>query len=320
MPKHNREAASRIDEVRVKLRLKVIALFAFVILGLVPLNAPALAGMAVAPCKIELAMDPGSKKEAEIYILNDSRDRMQIALSTWDFARDRQGRPFPISDEEVKTFRGCGNWVTFPSRKLTLGPGQTGKTKINIEAPAKLDLGSYYTYIQVLGTPCASEGEVLVKSKINALLLITIGHTSETTLLERAVQVQGIEVSPVNFSGPVLLAPTVKNKGNYHLNLQGDIQIKQGKKVIKEIPVQECTLLPKDNLHINKIWEDPPLFGEFTAQFTGKTPGLNKVLKAKNTFWVVSKKLIAAILLAIVTLVTVFFVRRRYRPRKPKEA
>jgi hypothetical protein len=254
-----------------------------------------MAGMAVAPCKIQLVMQPGDKQETEFYILNDSRNKLRVALSTWDFARDRQGRPFPIRPEELKTFRGCGSWVAFHSRALTLDPGQTEKAQIGIEVPPNPGFGSYYTYIQVLGTPLGVKGDVLVKSKINALLLVTIGLPSDIAYLERAMQVRGLKVKPVNFSGPVSLAPIVENKGNYHLNLEGNIQIKQGKKVIKKIPVKECTLLPKDKLQINKVWEDPPPLGKFTAQFSVKSPGLDKVLTAQTNFWVVSRNFIIAV-------------------------
>ncbi len=300
------------EEVVSQLRLKVTSCMAFVILALLAHTSRALAGMAVTPSKIELAMTQGGMQKSEIHIVNDSRIKLRIALSTWDFARDRNSCPFPIRPEEAKVFRGCGSWVAFDSKTLTLDPDQTKTVQINVQVPSSLSQGSYYTYIQVLGIPLNGNGDVLVKSKINALLLVTVGFPSDVTYLERAMRVRDLQIKSINVSGPVALTPVVENSGNYHLNMKGAIKITQGKRIIKEIPIKESTLLPKDKLQIKKVWEDPPPLGKFTAQFDGKAPGLDKVLTARKTFWVVSKQLIIGAGLAAAVMAGALLLGARY--------
>jgi len=298
------------------MRLKSIVIIAFTAFVLMTQNNLALAGMGVAPSKIQLTINPGSQGQTELYIMNDSGNKLEVALSVWDFARDRHGRPFPVYPEEVETFRGCGNWVTFHPKILNLNPGQTGKVQIKAEVPSNVDLGTYYTYIQVLGTPLGTRDNVFIKSQINALLLVTAGLPGDMTYIKRALYARGITVKHINYSEPVWLTPTIENKGNYHANLEGNILIRQDKKVIEKIPVKECTLLPKDTLQINKAWEDPPLLGKFTAQFIGKIQGLDKVIAAKSTFWVISGKLVTAVVSALtIMLIAGLAIRKKYKLR-----
>lgn len=301
--------------------LRTIVLAVSTALLLLVQNNLALAGIGVTPSKIQLSIDPGGKGGAELYIANDSSDELQVTSSVWDFARDRHGRPFPIRPEETKTFRGCANWVTFDSKSLALSPRQIGKIQINVQVPPKTDLGTYYTYVQILSTPSQTKKDILVRSKINALLLVTVGMPTDVSYLEQALQVDGITVKKVNFTEPISLAPTVENKGNYHLNLEGNIQIKQGKKIIKEIPVKEYTLLPDAKLQISKIWDNPPILGKFTALFTGKAQGLNKTITASNSFWVIPGKLaIIAALSIIIVLIAALLLRRKYKRRRPAKS
>lgn len=298
------------------MRLKSIVIIVFTAAFFMTQNNLTMAGMGVAPSKIQLTIDPGSQGQTELYIMNDSGNKLEVALSVWDFARDRNGRPFPVYPEEVKTFRGCGNWVTFHPKILNLNPGQTSKVQIKVEVPANADLGTYYTYVQVRGTPLGTQDNVFIKSQINALLLVTAGLPGDVTYIKRALYAPGIKVKRINYSEPVGLTPTIENKGNYHANLEGNILIRQGKKVIEKIPVKECTLLPKDTLQINKNWEDPPLLGKFTAHFIGKIQGLDKVVAAKSTFWVISGKLVTTVASALaIMLIAGLMIRRKYRLR-----
>lgn len=259
--------------------------------------------MGVVPSKIELTLDRGESEDVPLIIPNNSPTPLKVSFSTWDFARDERGIPYPIGPKDVKTFRGCGSWVTFASKKIHVDTGKAGKAVFTVTVPPDAEFGTYYTYIKAFGAPSPlKKAGVAINYIINALLLVTVGRKGGVPVLKRSAYLKSFFVKRFNFTSPVLFTTKISNTGNVHLNLTGKIQIKKGKVIMETIPIKESTLLPMNTFPIIKAWGNPPLFGKFKAEFTGNV-GLDKPLTDQKTFWVISWKLIVGILGLFVLLI-----------------
>ncbi len=305
-------------------RVKVLITFVLILSVLLAWSAPAKAGMAVVPSKIEISLPPGGQQDVDIDVFSDCKNPLKVQAKSWDFARDEKGNPYPIKPEDVKTFRGCGGWLNFLNRSVTVAPNQTGTVRFTVKVPGDVRLGTYYTYVALRGVPdiAPKKGVSMpVGYTINALLLVTVGgeQTSEQNsppILKRSASLKHFSVNTVNFHNPVPMLLEIENKGNVHLNLKGTIEIWKDKYKGEAIPVQEFTLLPESTLKIPASWEKPPLFGKFTAKFKGDV-GLEKPLIAEEAFWVINQKILVGTAGTLVFLLGLaFFFRWRIKKKE----
>jgi len=304
---------------------------------------PAWAGMGIAPSKIELCLAPGTSQEVGITVANTNPNPAEVKLSVWDFARDERGMAYPIGPEDVETFRGCGSWVVLPPESIVVDAGGSGTMAFTVEVPGDAHFGTYYTYVKAFGTPILKKkGSIGINFDMNALLLVTvcpegteniegtksiegISGSEPIPILRRSAHLKSFSVKRTNFTNPILFTTELENTGNVHLNFTGKIEIMKRKIVVDTIPIKECTLLPKSTFPITKAWEKPPLFGKFTAKFTGDA-GLDKPFTSQREFWVISQKLIfggAGALLLFLALLVIFFkkfkIQSKSRAREGEE-
>lgn len=297
-------------------------------------------GMGVTPSKIRLVVPLGVSVATEVNVINAAPIAMEVRLSSWDFALDEKGMPCPVDPKNIETFRrGCSDWVSFPSEAVKVGPNTTGPAELIVKPPGDAELGTYYCYVQFVGTPATSEeGTVGIAYRLNALLLVTVvpegtggieepGNFdfSSVPVLKRSAQLKSFSVKRINFTNPVSFTAKIENTGNVYLDLEGKIDLVKGKAVVESIPIKGRTLLPMCTATLNRAWEKPPLFGKFTAKFTGDA-GLDKPFTSQKEFWVISQKLIfggAGALLLFLALLVIFFkkfkIQLRSRVREGEE-
>lgn len=314
-----------------------ILVIVFTILLLL-VGTSAIAGIVVYPSRIEVSISPGESQAVELNVANTSINPLKSVVRPWDFARDEHGEAHPIGPEDVKTFRGCSRWLDFESKSAKIPPGEEGTFKFTVTVPKDTQTGTHYCYVTVASTSILSkEAErekeergitVPMTYRISALLLVTVGgeegkRKDSVPTLKRSASLRDFMVNPVNLTESVSLNTEIENSGNSHLILAkgSKIEIWQGKAKEATIPVQEYTLLPEDTLVVPASWKADSPFGKYKAKFYGYV-GLNKPLTAEKTFWVISWKLLTAIVSGITVVVVgiIIFFKKFKIQLTPKSA
>jgi hypothetical protein len=297
-------------------------------------GSPAWAGVGIAPSKVELAADPGEILEFEISFLNPGNTAYGLSLGAWDFARDEQGRPYPIGPEDAQEFRGCSSWIALAEGKTSLRvPAATNHTsRFVVRVPENASEGTHYCYVEfttspVLGDSASESHEVQtpVSYAMGALLLVTVGNGggSDAPVLVQDVKVADFEIDDLVMSGRVPMSIRISNEGNVHANLKegSGVVILRGDYVEAEIPLDEFTLLPGSTLAVPATWKPTSPVGLYTARFVGEL-GLEEPLYAEASFRVLDWRIVAgaiAVLVAL-TLSGVLFFRRFSIQLKQKDA
>lgn len=272
--------------------------------------ANAKAGVGITPSKFELSLDTGDRETVTVTLINQGTHPMKVDLSKWDFARDKYGRAYPIKPKEAKKFHACGAWVTFPTRSFTIPSGEQKKFQFAVEVPRDAESGTYHAYVRARATPVLSKEEMSEKegvvvpivTSLDGLLLVTVGgEENKGAVLTRSAEIKSFSVDPINLGSPITIETRFKNSGNVHLNLKGTVKIYSGENLEKTIDLPQYTLLPKSNLTVPVSWQPSVLFGKFTAKLDANV-GLDKPLKEKKDFWVVSWKPLLVIVLGITAI------------------
>jgi hypothetical protein len=326
---------SRREPSRVRTVLLRLALVTFAAVALVAGHGnPAWAGIGIAPSKVELVADPGETLEFEISFLNPENTAYDLSLGAWDFARDEQGRPYPIGAEDAEKFRGCSSWIALVEGNSSLQiPATTNHTsRFVMRVPEDAAEGTHYCYVEFTTTPASEasgsakrEVQTPVSYAMGALVLVTVGEEEggEVPLLVQDVKVADFEIDEIVMSGRVPMNIRIANGGNVHANLKdgSGVVILRGDRVEAEIPFEEFTLLPGSTLALPATWEPTSPFGVYTARFVGEL-GLEEPLLAEASFRVLDWRLIAATIALLIALILsgVLFFRRFSIQLKPKEA
>lgn len=307
-------------------RIGTIVLGALALLAALPCGT-AFADIGMVPSKVELFIAPGERYTAEVVVVNSGAEPVHIDVAPWDFARDGTGKAHPISTADAGTFHACGSWleIDFGDDPI-LEPGENRKVAITVNAPADAGFGTYCTYVQVLGTPAEIvPGTTPTVMQMNALLLAVVyppgGEGKALDKIDElvlAAVLDQVDTPQAGLKRPVLVRASMTNKGNVHLNLDGYVDILAGDEVKAHLPIAEVTLLPDSTLAIERAWDDPPLFGKFTARFYGNA-GLESPFVGEHTFWVISAPFVASAAAVLVLLANLgIFVARTFKvERRP---
>ncbi|MDP1809710.1 MAG: hypothetical protein Q8L35_09295, partial [Actinomycetota bacterium] len=229
-------------------------------------------GMKVSPSKFEVMVKRGQEVIAPLVIRNESPSPLKITLQAWDFARDENGVPYQISKKDVAKFRGAAAWLRFSKKPVIVKSHDQVEVPVKVRAPKKASPGTHATYLQVVGKPVLGKRQnIKVQYVVNALFLpIFVGeaHSRLPTLKTKLKLVDFSVGQKFATVLPLSLRAEVRNDGNIHQNLEGAVEIWQGKTKLKTVPVEQ-TLLPGSTSHILAAVDDLPYLGRFTAKFKG---------------------------------------------------
>ncbi|MDI6689525.1 MAG: hypothetical protein QME54_03780 [Actinomycetota bacterium] len=309
--------------LKLKKVQRYISMSILITILLLLLASPAQGSIVLFPSRIEVFVPPGGSEIVEVNAANTGKNPLKCKINSWDFARDEKGIAHPIHPEDVKVFRGCGGWLDFHSKSMTVSPDETGTFKFTVNVPRDAEYGTHYTYVTIAGTPILPKEKgkgitirLPMTYRIHALLLVMVskpGESSEVPVLKRSAKLKDLMIGYLNFSNSVPIKIKIENTGNCHLILRGIIEIWKGKYKGETIRVPEYTLLPMNTLIIPTTWRSPALFGKFRAKLIGDA-GLNKPIKAEKTFWVISWELLLPALLGIALLIASFILfLRKFR-------
>ena len=279
-------------------RLSII--FAIASLLVLAHAASAFGAVVVTPSKVEATLAPGGRGSFDIAVIDKGTSSLVVKASAWDFARDASGRAWPVTNAEAPTFRGCASWLRVTEGALVAHPGDQATVHVEVQAPADVEVGTYYCYVRLLAQPQVREGSLGIDYNINALVVLTVAPAGSVGApikdipeLKRSAKILYPAARPVVFKSPVSLQATLVNTGNVHVNVKGHFEVVNGSQRVARLKSREFTLLPGDRYPVTGDWSEPPLFGRIKVRFVMEE-GLEKPIAAEKRFTFISSAMLLA--------------------------
>ena len=199
--------------------------------------------LAVSPLTIEAKADPGRSYTGVIKVMNpgDGRDAagvvvgetLRVRVRPGDWALSLSGTP--IYGKPGVFAGSCSRAVRVNPAEFTLAPGETKIVRYTVSLPPK-QRGEFRTVIFFEADPRpvrVGEQHVGLITRIGAIIYI-----DTTTAPERAVGFTDLRLFPdrVEFE--------LENTGNVHVRGTGEVQIRQGDRLVHTLQISGFVVLP----------------------------------------------------------------------------
>ena len=112
--------------------------------ALLPPNAWAQIGLAMAPMRVETRMTPGSRFSGSLALSNDSPSPIRVRAETLDFFIDPVGTPQFARDFPNETPLSCRSWLGLNPMEMELEAGKQVMVRYTISAPPGTADGGYH--------------------------------------------------------------------------------------------------------------------------------------------------------------------------------
>lgn len=225
-------------------------------------------GIALAPARFELEMQPGSETTVVINLdyhtarADAQPSRIIATLNDWTI--DQAGG---VQFYKAGTQAGSASpWIIYSPSEVTVQPGQTHSIRVTITVPKDAAPGDHLAALIVEQRPDTikynrSVRQMLVRFRMASMFYITVPQTTRRGTLENLQATAGPQ--------GITITPTLKNEGNSAIRPLSSIQItdSHGRTVIElaegeSLPVLGGSLLSK-SLKIDKTL--PP--GIYTVKY-----------------------------------------------------
>lgn len=271
--------------------------------------AGAEAKFSVFPSEIVLLIEAGEREIVTTKIVNLGDERLIVKAVAEDYVRDEEGNLVPLKPEEAEKFGGCGRWVSFHPLACRVELGETFPVEVTVRVPADVEPGTYSTYLIYGASPEGGKSSsVGVKGQIALPLRVNVpgeGFQSEGSgrpVVVKQGRLVSFKAPRFNYRGQISFATTVQNTGNVHLNIEEVIEIQDmSGHLVEKLAPSRFTVLPERSEAVFSEWGEIPLFGRFKAVATLEA-GLEGPWVQSAEFWIISWKLIFAILVGLTTL------------------
>jgi hypothetical protein len=225
-------------------------------------------GIALAPARFELEMQPGSETTVVINLdyhtaRSDAQpSRIVASLNDWNIDRAGELQFYKAGTQAAS----ASPWIIYSPSEVTVQPGQTHSIRVTITVPKDATPGDHLAALVVEQRQDTikfnrSIRQMLVRFRMASMFYITVPHTVRRGTLENLQAAAG--------PGGITITPTLKNEGNSVIRPLSSVQIMDSHgRTVSEIaegeslPLLGGSLLSK-SLLIEKIL--PP--GTYTVKY-----------------------------------------------------
>jgi hypothetical protein len=200
----------------------------FSILMLLPIGAHAqdALSLSISPTQFDMSGSPGQNWSSNLKIINTNPYELVISANIVNFeavGESGQGKFIPILTEETDG-QSFAEWITISDEAIVIPAEQTIQIPFTIELPENAPPGGHYAAILV-GTKSdngrTGETKVEISQVVSSLIFLSVaGDVSEVGSIREFTTENAIHESP-----EVKFNLRFENKGNVHLQPQGDIKI-----------------------------------------------------------------------------------------------
>jgi hypothetical protein len=282
--------------------------------------------LSISPSLFDMSVNPNQEWRSSLRVINVNDYDLTVYLDVVNFMPQGEGgsgRFIPISDDTEAAGSTLAEWFVINRDPIVIPREQSLEIPIAVRVPEGAAPGGHFAAILVGTKPPTSEsGQARVQTSqmVTSLFFARVaGDIRELGLVRNFTTSESVLDTPeVNFE------LRFENKGNVHLQPQGEIKITnmwgQERGII---PINQSTqfgnVLPESIRKFNFAWKGEWSFsdiGRYTAEVTlAYGTEARQFATAITTFWVIPFKLLFGILLIIslFALATTWLVRRYVR-------
>lgn len=272
----------------------------------------------VGPGKVELTINPGETKTAEIRVSNRLGENRAFRIEVEDFTGSRNPEETVVLLGNERGPYTLKDYVFVPETTFSIDDGHRAIIPVTISIPTDAEPGSRFGSVLVSTvsdeTSNGSSGTAVV-SRIGTLFFVTVpGKAKHEGVLKEFVAKEGKYAD----KGPINFRLLYENTGSVHLNPYGEIRIRNmlGKEV-GAVLLDPWFALPGSLRLREATWESPFLFGKYTATASVNRGYDNIVDSVEYSFWVLPWKILVLFFVAVTVLVLIIrFVLTRFEIKK----
>jgi len=299
-----------------KITAPILAIFALLFFLSSTVKAQSILGLSAIPPRLEITLNPGEVKTAQIKVKNESTLDQTITTSVTDFiVADNEGTPIQI-DTDMSENRWAGSsWIQLSSTSTKIKSGETQNLTVTVLAPSDALPGGHYAMI--LHTPDASpvldSTGAAIKTNVGTLVYITIPGD-----IKQSAQVRKFSAPLFSEFGPINFDTIIANFSDIHIKPIGTINIKNwfGTSTAS-LPLDETNIFPYTSRSFQNTLTKKWLFGRYQAQLNAGYGSTGQLLNTTLYFWVIPWRVI---LLALSACISIIILVKLLESKKKKNS
>ncbi|MBU3935289.1 hypothetical protein KJ909_01315 [Patescibacteria group bacterium] len=274
-------------------------------------RAQSALGLSAIPPRLEITLNPGEVKTAQIKVKNESTVDQTITTSATDFiVTDDEGTPVQI-DTDMSENRWAGSsWIQISPTVNDIKAGQTKSLTVTVLAPDDALPGGHYAMI--LHSPNTStvldSTGAAIQTNVGTLVYITIpGDIKENAQVKKFTAPRFSEFGPINFE------TIIANFSDIHISPIGAINIKNWLGgTTANLTLDKTNIFPYTSRTFENTLNRKWLFGRYRAQVNAGYGTAGQIVSATIFFWVIPWRLIVLILAtAAITFVLIKLLKKK---------
>lgn len=272
--------------------------------------------LSVTPTLIEISAEPGKTWESSIKVINNNPFALTVYTNVVNFAPQGEGGQGAFSEPHREDTDGAtiASWLTLPAEPITIPRESSASVPIKLVVPRDAAPGGHYAAIQVGTKPLAENDAQAVRTSqiVTSLFFARVaGDINENGTIRSFSARQTLVGRP-----EAAFELRFENKGNVHLQPQGEIVIKNMWGTERGIiPINQQThfgnVLPESIRKFEFTWSGVFSLadvGRYTAEVTlGYGSAAKQFVSQETNFYVIPLKALA--LFAILLIAAAYFVR-----------
>jgi hypothetical protein len=187
-----------------------------------PLAQQGTGGLSVNGAILDLQATPGLVfvHKMQVGVGKDS-PAMEVTVEPMGFGESLSGEFQAVAAADDKNPYSARSYISAISKpSFHLNPGETVEVDATVTVPADPGLDTRYASILIKGTPqnASSVTQVLA-------VLVPVIITPQGAQMNKTGVISDFKINPVEAGKPIVVTTTVKNTGNRHFKVQGDVKI-----------------------------------------------------------------------------------------------
>jgi len=261
-------------------------------------HAQSVLGLSAIPPRLEITVNPGDAKTAQIKVKNESNTDKTITTSVTDFiVTDDQGTPIQLETDMTENRWASSSWIQISPSLTKIKAGETKNLTVTVLAPDDALPGGHYAMILHTpdSNPILDSTGAAIQTNVGTLVYITVpGDIKQNAQIKKFTAPIFSEFGPINFE------TIITNFSDIHISPIGAINIKNWLGgTTANLTLDKTNIFPYTSRTFENTLNRKWLFGRYRAQINAGYGTAGQIVSATIFFWVIPWRLIILILVAI---------------------
>lgn len=268
-------------------------------------------GIKISPVRTDLVINKGETKIMTINLQNVTGAEATFKAIINDFVagKDEKGQPALILDDnEYAPTRSLKKHI-LDIPNVTLKANETKEIKVSISIPSNATAGGYFGAVRFALASSDGGQSVTLSASVGSIILVKVPGEIKEKMDINSFDVrrgaEGVGGSALFTTNKDLYAVVrFKNYGDVHEQPFGKIEVKQGKKLVQSIEINNTdpkgNVLPDSIRRFNVKLDKIGSFGKYTVIGNFGYGENGQLLSATTSFWVIPIALVVGVIVAII--------------------